>query len=92
MKKYTYSVTLSIRHETVTPAEITDGLGLVPTHAGSKGATFVTQSGRELDRVNERNFWRLELADKRSAESSLLEDFLSSQNDQLWRLQYDFNA
>lgn len=82
MSDYTFCVSLSITHPSISPDEITAALNVEPSHSHKKGEQRYTTKGRLLEGKNKENFWRLTLhkEDRLSASNIRLEDYLLSLN------------
>ena len=84
MSDYTYCVSLSITHPSVTPDEITAALKIEPSSCHIKGEQRLTPKGKPLEGENQENFWRFtpHEGDRLSASDIYLEDYLISLNNE----------
>jgi hypothetical protein len=84
MSDYTFCVSLSITHPSITPDEITAALNITPSDSFKLGDQRIGPKGKVLPGKNKRNFWRVTPhSDRRlSAKDILLEDYLLSLNNE----------
>src|SRR5436190_19494451 len=61
MAGYQYSISLRIFHATRTLNDVTDTLGIEPTHRAVAGAPRMTLGGRALRGVNRQSYWTASL-------------------------------
>jgi len=82
---YTYSVSIVIRHPSITADEISKDLGLQPTKSINVGSKKYSPNGEVYLGISEDTYWRCNLhSDQRArAEEMYLEDFLVNQNAKL---------
>lgn len=82
MDDYTFCVSLSITHPSITPAEITEELKIKPSSFQVKGDQRITPKGKTVETKYEENMWRHDPDEGRrlSASDTYLEDYLLSLN------------
>jgi len=82
MSDYTYCVSLSITHPSITPDEITAALKIEPSRFHIKGEQRFTPKGKPLEGKYQENFWRFTPHEEYrvSASDIYLEDYLLSLN------------
>jgi hypothetical protein len=94
MTDYTYCVSLSITHPTITPDEITKAINIEPSCTAKFGEQRKSAQGKALDGKNRENYWRFtpHTENRLSGDDIQLEDYLDLLNKQFAPHQEYFNS